>query len=310
MRLADDPPGALNEEVAAARTAELAEAGEGSRLADTAPPVFIVGTEVPVPGGERDDDAPRATRSEDAARTVDLTREAFRARGLTAAWERVIALVVQPGVEFSQWHVHDYDPAATAELSRFIEGVPGMVYEAHSTDHQRDDALRALVRDHFAILKVGPRLTFAWREAAFALAALEEEWLGGRADVTLSRLPDAVDEVMRRDPNHWQGYYQGGETELRVARRFSLSDRIRYYWPRPEVQSALACLLSNLERHPAPLPLLSQYLPGPCHAVREGRLRGDPAELVRFHVREAIEPYVRACAVPQGAPGPSEGAAP
>jgi D-tagatose-1,6-bisphosphate aldolase subunit GatZ/KbaZ len=308
MRLADDPPGVLNEEVAAARTADLAEAAEGSRLEDAAPPVFIVGTEVPVPGGERDDDAPRPTRPEDAARTLDLTREAFRARGLTAAWERVIGLVVQPGVEFSQWHVHDYDPAVAAELSRFIEGVPGMVYEAHSTDHQQDDALRALVRDHFAILKVGPRLTFAWREAVFALAAVEEEWLGGRAGVTLSGLPSAVDEVMRSDPAHWRGYYQGNETELRVARRFSLSDRIRYYWPRTGVKSALARLLENLERHPAPLPLLSQYLPGPCRAVRDGRLRREPSDLVRFHVREAIEPYVRACAVPLGASGPSVGA--
>jgi D-tagatose-1,6-bisphosphate aldolase subunit GatZ/KbaZ len=311
MRLADDPPGALDAEVAAARTADLAEVAERSRRQDLAPPVFVVGTEVPVPGGEVDDDAPPApTRPEDAARTVDLTREAFGARGLATAWERVVGLVVQPGVEFSQWHVHDYDPTATAELSRFIEDVPGMVYEAHSTDHQEDDALRALVRDHFAILKVGPRLTFAWREAVFALAAIEEEWLGERAGVTLSRLPEVVDEVMRHDPVYWRGYYRGDESEIRLSRRFSLSDRIRYYWPRPEVQSALARLLANLERYPAPLPLLSQYLPGPCHAVREGRLGGGPSELVRFHVREAIEPYVRACTVLQGAPGPSEGAEP
>jgi D-tagatose-1,6-bisphosphate aldolase subunit GatZ/KbaZ len=310
MRLADDPPGALDEELAARRTADLAEAAERSRQRDLAPPVFVVGTEVPIPGGETDDDAPPTpTRPEDAARTVDLTRAAFRARGLAAAWERVIGLVVQPGVEFSQWRVHDYDPATAAELSRFIEDVPGMVFEAHSTDHQQDNALRALVRDHFAILKVGPRLTFAWREAVFALAAMEEEWLGGRAGVTLSRLPDVVDEVMRRDPSHWAGYYQGDERETRLARRFSLSDRIRYYWPRPEVRSAHARLLSNLERHPAPLSLLSQYLPGPCRAVREGRLREDPSGLVRFHVREAIESYVRACAVPEGEGRRSGGAA-
>jgi D-tagatose-1,6-bisphosphate aldolase subunit GatZ/KbaZ len=300
MRLADDPAGALDEEVAAARTADLAEAAEGSRRAKTEPPVFVVGTEVPVPGGTPEDAPLRPTRPPDAARTVDLTRDAFRARRLTGAWERVIGLVVQPGVEFGRWHVHDYDAVAARGLSRFIEGVPGMVYEAHSTDHQEEGALQALVRDHFAILKVGPGLTFAWREAVFALAAVEREWLGGRAGVTLSRLTEVVDEVMRRDPAHWKRHYQGDESELRLARRFSLSDRIRYYWPRPEVGKALARLLANLESHPAPWPLLSQYLPAPCRAVREGRITRHPRELVRFHVGEALEPYLRACGGPMG----------
>jgi len=299
MRLADDPPGALDEQVAAGRTADLAVAAEAGRPEGAEPPVYVIGTEVPVPGGEQDDEAgPVVTRPEDAARTVGLTRAAFRARGLDAAWERVVGLVVQPGVEFGERRVHEYDPAAARVLTAFIEDVPGIVYEAHSTDHQKGEALQALVRDHFAILKVGPWLTFAWREAVFALAAVEQEWLGGHAGVTLSHLPEVVDEVMRRDPVHWQSYYRGDEAELRFARRFSLSDRIRYYWPRPEVQAALARLLANLEAHPAPLPLLSQHLPGPHRAVREGRIARNPRELARFHVREVIELYTRACGGP------------
>lgn len=50
-----------------------------------------------------------------------------------------------------------------------------MVYEAHSTDYQTQTAYQELVRDHFAILKVGPALTFALREAIFALAQIEQE---------------------------------------------------------------------------------------------------------------------------------------
>ena len=309
MRLGDDPPGALDEEPASARTAELAEAAEGARPEGAEPPVYVIGTEVPVPGGEVSEDArPEVTRPEDAARTIALTRATFRSRGLDEAWERVVGLVVQPGVEFGERRVHEYDPDAARALATFIEGVPGIVYEAHSTDYQSSDALRALVRDHFAILKVGPALTFAWREAVFALAAIEQEWLGGRADVTLSRLPETVDEVMRSDPVHWQGYYRGDEAELRFARRFSLSDRIRYYWPRPEVKAALGRLLANLETHPAPLPLLSQHLPGPHRAVREGRIARNPRELVRFRVREVIECYARACGGPQAGSLESNGA--
>ena len=161
------------------------------------------------------------------------------------------------------------------------------------------------MRDHFAFLKVGPWLTFAWREAVFALAAIEEEWLGGRDGVTVSRLRETVDEVMVADPGHWRSHYRGGADELRLARRFSLSDRIRYYWPRPEVQAALGRLVANLEAHPVPLPLLSQHLPGPHRALREGRIDGHPRDLVRFHVREVLELYAGACG-----PGPAATPAP
>lgn len=38
-----------------------------------------------------------------------------------------------------------------------------LVFEAHSTDYQTKEAYKQLVHDHFAILKVGPALTFAMR---------------------------------------------------------------------------------------------------------------------------------------------------
>lgn len=87
---------------------------------------------------------------------------------------RVIAIVVQPGVEFDHTQIIHYQPQAAQALSAWIKETP-MVYEAHSTDYQTRQAYRALVRDHYAILKVGPALTFALREAIFALAQMENE---------------------------------------------------------------------------------------------------------------------------------------
>ena len=306
MCLGDDPPGALDERAAAERTADLGAAAEAARLEGREPPVYVIGTEVPVPGGEQAGDAgPATTRTEDAARTLELTRAAFRARGLDDAWERVVGLVVQPGVEFGEWRVHEYDPPEARSLSAFIETVPGIVYEAHSTDYQRSTGLQNLVRDHFAILKVGPWLTFAWREAVFALAAIEREWLGSRAGITLSDLREVVETVMTEDPVHWRSHYRGDEAELLLSRQFSLSDRIRYYWPRRPVQAAVDRLLANLEAHPAPLPLLSQYLPGPGRRARERGGAARPRDLIRDHVREVVELYDRACAgSPSGEGGP------
>ncbi len=297
MNLADDPHGALEASTAAERTADLCAAAESVRADDGDGPVYVIGTEVPPPGGERGDAAgPEVTRPEDATKTLELTREAFGNRGLEEAWERVVGLVVQPGVEFGDERVHEYDPPVARPLVELIEAVPGIVYEAHSTDYQREDGLRDLVRDHFAILKVGPWLTFAFREAVFALEAMEREWLGGRSGVTLSELGRVVDDVMQRHPEHWKAYYRGDEARRRFARQFSFSDRIRYYWPRPEVDAALERLLANLLAQPPPLPLLSQHLPGPYEAVREGRISAQPGDLVRYRISEVVRLYSRACA--------------
>jgi D-tagatose-1,6-bisphosphate aldolase subunit GatZ/KbaZ len=312
MGLADDPGGTPDPETAAGRTADLGAAAEAARRGGGPPPVYVIGTEVPPPGGERDDVAgPQVTRPGDAARTLDLTRFAFRARGLEEAWERVVALVVQPGVEFGDERVHEYDAEAARPLVAFVERVPGVVYEAHSTDYQTPEGLAGLVRDHFAVLKVGPWLTFAFREAVFALEAVEREWLGARRGVSLSGLRDALEAVMRRDPVHWKDYYHGDEARQRFSRQFSLSDRIRYYWPRPEVEEALARLLANLETGPVPLALLSQYLPGAYRAVRDGRIAPRAGDLIRWRVREVALIYVHACSgegqepfVSKGAPMP------
>ena len=84
-------------------------------------------------------------------------------------------MVVQPGVEFGDEFVHDYRAESAQDLVKLIEGYPNLVYEAHSTDYQTRQNLAHLVRDHFAFLKVGPALTFAFREAVFALVHMENE---------------------------------------------------------------------------------------------------------------------------------------
>lgn len=306
MNLADDPEGALEPSTAAERTADLCAASEAERPTGGRKPVYVIGTEVPPPGGERDGAAgPEVTRPEDAQATLDLTREAFGRRGLDDAWSRVVGLVVQPGVEFGDERVHEYAPDEARALVALIEGVPGIVYEAHSTDYQRPDLLQALVRDHFAILKVGPWLTFALREALFALETMEREWLEGRKDATPSRLRAVVEAAMVQEPVYWKAFYGGDEARQRFARAFSFSDRVRYYWPRPEVDAALGLLLANIDAYSPPLPLLSQHLPQAYEAVRAGRIRLQARDLVRFSIRQVLDVYTDACLGPSGAPSPS-----
>ena len=167
-----------------------------------------------------------------------------------------MGVVVQPGVEFGDDFVLPYQPEAARELSKFIESQP-MVFEAHSTDYQTRNALANLVRDHFAILKVGPALTFAFREAVFALALIENELF---AKEERSNMIQSLDDVMLKHPEHWKKYYRGNEMEQAFKRKYSLSDRIRYYWTYAEVQSAFERLMKNLGEAVLPYSLSSQFL--------------------------------------------------
>ena len=306
MACADDPGGAggpVGDETATARTVDLCRAAEAAHAelpAGAPAPVYVIGTEVPAPGGEVAGDAgPTVTPVADLGRTLALARDGFATAGLEDAWERVVAVVVQPGVEFGDETVADYDPAAARGVSDYLRREWSLVYEAHSTDYQTPAALANLVGDGFAILKVGPWLTFAFREAVFALESIERDWLGGRRGVELSDLRATLDRAMVDEPRHWALYYGGDPGDLRFKRAFSYSDRCRYYWPRPAVRAALERLFGNLSGARSgeliPLVLLSQYLPDQYEAVRAGAVADEPAALVRAQIGRVLAAYDGAC---------------
>ncbi|MCF3642043.1 class II D-tagatose-bisphosphate aldolase, non-catalytic subunit, partial [Rhizobium sp. TRM95111] len=225
MSCADDPV-PLPDEVIAARAAELAATAEMAvRKAGGEPPVYIIGTEVPVPGGAFEAmDHLHVTTPEDALRTAEIHRKAFRARGLEAAFERTIGMVVQPGVEFGNTDVIEYEPRKAAGLSTALRQMPQFVFEAHSTDYQSAIALRHLVSDGFAILKVGPWLTFALREALYGLDCIARIIA---PDKRREDLPASMDELMTASPGYWKKYYPGAAADQYFQRHFSYSDRIR-----------------------------------------------------------------------------------
>jgi len=293
MSCADDPD-VLADEVVASRSARLMRVAEDTAHRIGSPgPVYVIGTEVPVPGGAHETlDHLTPTPADRARRTIDAHRSAFAELGLGEVWPRVVALVVQPGVEFDHVNVFDYRRDATVELRTVLDTEANLVFEAHSTDYQRPEQLRELVEDHWAILKVGPGLTFAMREALFALAMIEAELV---PRTSRSNLVEVLERRMLAEPKYWEGYYDGEPRQQRTARRYSYSDRLRYYWADPEVDAARLTLLENLDRTGVPLPLISQFLPGQYDRIRAGQLEPVPQALVIDRIRDAIRPYARAC---------------
>jgi D-tagatose-1,6-bisphosphate aldolase subunit GatZ/KbaZ len=294
MSCQGDPP-RLSDDVVAERAARLCAVAEtaAAREGKSERPVYIIGTEVPVPGGAAEElETVEVTHPDAALDTVAVHRNAWRDRGLDDAWQRVIALVVQPGVEFDHTKVVDYRPELATDLSGVLEHMPGMVFEAHSTDYQKPESLAALVRDGFAILKVGPGVTFALREALFALSDIEAEVIEREGR---SHLREVVDRVMLSKPGNWEKYYHGDDQEKRLLRTYSYSDRIRYYWADPEIDAATQKLISNLSHATISENLLSRYLPEQYWQFRRGLIDASPMNLIQSKIREVIGVYADAC---------------
>lgn len=291
MSCADDLS-PLPDETIATRAAGLAATAE--QHAQGRVLSYIIGTEVPVPGGATEHvESLTPTTPDDAAQTIELHRRAFDAAGIGNIFERVVGLVVQLGVEFGHANVVIYDPLAARGLSASRRNF-GLIYEAHSTDYQSPEALRHLVLDGFAILKVGPWLTFALREALYGLDLISGEMTGK------SGLKAGMEALMLRQPEHWQHYYPGDTVEQRLQRHYSYSDRIRYYWAMPEAQRLVDDLLTRFGDIAIPETLISQYLPQLWAEVVSGRVQPVARALLLRAVQHVLDIYGDATVVNTG----------
>ena len=283
----------VGDDVCARRAAELAAVCE-RHAPDPDALSYVVGTEVPPPGGARADEAQSGmepTSPERARETLARHRIAFSELGLHDAWRKVIALVVQPGLEFGAGHIDHFDVDAPDLLSAALADHPHLCFEAHSTDYQRDIVFPELARRGFAILKVGPALTFAYRQAVYALDHIAR-WLEP------GTVPDSIvtvmEDLMRDDPRHWKDSCSGSGNALRLQLHFGYADRIRYYWPHPQAVRAVSDLVDRLAQAAVPGPLIEQYFP-PDVVARSVTLRSDavswPKSLVLAQVQSTLLPY-------------------
>lgn len=296
MRLADDAKDErLSDETIARRGAILYEACEAAyqellkKNPNEARPAFVIGSEVPIPGGAQEaEESISVTKPEAVEQTIKIYREQFAKRGIADAFENIIGIVVQPGVEYGDAEVFHYDRVKAAELVKTMETYDFMVMEGHSTDYQKPQGLKEMVEDGVAILKVGPALTFSLREGLFALSFMEKELIPAekRADFI-----EVMEETMLKNPNNWEKHYHGTEEELAIKRKYSFSDRCRYYFAQPEITDAIEKLFDNFRNVEIPMSMLRQYMPYQYAKVRQGTLSMDPKDLVEDNVIRLIEDY-------------------
>ena len=295
MKVADEAEGHLSTEVIARRGAILYKAAiKGyeelkAEKPEAIRPVFVIGSEVPIPGGAQEAEDSLAVTSVAAFKdTVATYKRVWEEEGVGEGMNDVIAVVVQPGVEFGDDQVFLYDHDAAAELCAALKEFPEVCFEGHSTDYQSRECLKAMVEDGIAILKVGPALTYGLREALFSMSLMENELV---PEEERSNFIDVLEKVMLENPGNWQKHYHGDEKQLHLARKYSFSDRARYYIGQPEVVEAMNKLFANLNAHKIPLNMLHQYMPLTYAKVRDGELPLDAKELAMDGVTNFMLDY-------------------
>ena len=305
MKVADDPEGPLSTETVARRGVRLYQvcmkAYEELRRErpDAMRPVFIIGSEVPIPGGAQEaEDSLAVTRPEAFEDTVRTYRRMFAEAGVPDGWSDVIAVVVQPGVEFGDDQVFFYDREAAKSLCAKLKEYPEVVFEGHSTDYQSAKCLREMVEDGICILKVGPAITYGLREGLFALSMMERELVPAAEQ---AHFIETLEEVMTEHPDNWKKHYHGSFHQLGLARRYSFSDRARYYIGDPKTVAAQEKLFQNLEKYPIPMNMLHQYMPVQYASVRSGTLPLEPRALAMDGIAQFMEDYEYAAGQTDGA---------
>lgn len=284
-------PIALNDETTALRAAQLAKVAERTACEQAqVMPFYIIGTEVPPPGGadhklcELTPASPKAVR-----KTIEIHRQIFEQAGLADAFARVIGLVIQPGVEFGNHNVIRYDRTKAEGLAHILTPADRLVFEAHSTDYQGVSSLSELVQDGFAILKVGPELTFILRETFYALDLIASDLIPGYQNRPLKQ---QMDLLMQETPEHWNGHYSRNTAAQKFLRHYSLSDRIRYYWTHPKAMRAIKNLTTALDGKRVPLPLFWQHMPAAADFADKPL---NVEEMVIWRVIECLKSYHKAC---------------
>lgn len=286
-----DEPHKISDELSAIRATKLLGIAEiTAKKNNLPPPHYVIGTEVPAPGGANHLlKKVMPTTPKNAIKTIETHLNKINIEGYSDAIPRIIGVVVQPGVEFGNQNIVSYDRKKTTLLNKILNDYPNLIFEAHSTDYQGGPKLRELVQDGFLILKVGPELTFSLREGLYGLDLIASELLGSYGDRPLYK---KMEELMVSNSIHWKDYYFGTNIEKRSLRHYSLSDRIRYYWNTETAINAVDELFNTTRGKKIPLTLIKQFLPS---ETKFADIPLEPRDLLISKIIHNLQVYSKAC---------------
>lgn len=279
MPLGDDPY-VLGHEVIAKRSRELIEVAEETAKNFNLKPVYIIGTDVPKAGGGEEEGI---TTVEEFKKSITAFKRFFK--DMPWIWDRIVGFVIMLGIGFNYDSVFPYERERTREIIKEVLR-EGLFVEAHSTDYQTKESLKNMVEDGIRILKVGPALTSAFRRAVFLLSVIEDEFIekNKRSDIK-----NVLLDLMLKDDKHWKNYYKESDN-IKFDIWYNLLDRVRYYWEYKPVKEALDILIKNFSSG-IDMRFIYQYFYDSYFLIRDGKLRNDPVDLVKYEIKRVLDDY-------------------
>ena len=173
----------------------------------------------------------------------------------------------KPGVEFDNDGVIEFVSEKARALSETILQYKRIVFEGHSTDYQTPYSLRKMVESGVFILKVGPELTFAYREALTGMEKILNEINGYHG------FSDALLTAMNDNDANWHNHYVNNAKTLQIYQQYSFSDRCRYYLGDIRVKKAIEELKDRFNKSTIPLFLVHQFLPFQYCKIRDCNMK-------------------------------------
>ena len=192
-------------------------------------------------------------------------------------------------MEFSNEDIHNYNRNDSKELCKKLKEHPHLVFEGHSTDFQFKEKLKEMVEDGIAILKVGPAVTYALREGLFSLSLMEKELI--KDENERANFIELLEKIMLDNPKDWEKYYQGNELEKELQRKYSFSDRSRYYLSLNEINKNIDKLFKNIDSCNMSLGIIKQYCPNTYLKIRSYQIEKNAKNIVKSNIHEVINDY-------------------
>lgn len=293
IRLKDDPQDMPDELIAERGVALYQTCMEAwkelkARNSEAHPLSFIIGSEVPPAGGSKNGEPVKVTSGKALRHTLQMYEQKFREAGIDDAWDSIVGVVVQPGVEYGSFSVRQYRREDARELCSVLKAFPHLCFEGHSTDFQFPRHLRMLAEDGVLILKVGPAITYAMREALANMCEIERIFINDNAR---SHFKEILDSVMQAYPKYWEKYYGGADNEKRIQRKFSFLDRSRYYMADQSVRNALKRLEDNINKLDMNPGIIHQYFRNQYDRLYCNNIECNFSSLIFDYIAMQLEEY-------------------
>jgi len=247
---------------------------------------LVAGSEVPYAGGG--DFKENISKLKDVQNDYSIYNSIINQK---KSKKREFALVIEPGMSFTNDKIFKPNFKNLKNISKFSKK-KNIFFEAHSTDYQRMDVLKKLVKSNFKFLKVGPELTFKYHQSLKLMLDLEKRYT---PIYFRSNLNNELNKIMKKKNKYWKDYYKGSTSKINFLKFNSLLDRVRYYWNHSSVDRSKEKLFKNIDRVP------KNYIHKNLITVKKTKnilkkYKMKNSELIVFNfLRKSLSKYYKAC---------------